>query len=178
MATPSTTTPRTQDEDRDPVFWNGMIGFAAFMFLLVGGFHFIGGLVAMLEDDQYLVGESDLLVQTNYRVWGVAHMVIAVAMWVTGYGLFWRKTWARVVAVVVAGVSALTNLAFLSANPWWFTLMIVLDILVIYAVTVHGQSRRRLVADPAAAVRSRTAGACVARVRRARARGTTSRRTP
>jgi hypothetical protein len=147
MATPSTTTPGTartpdpvQDEDHEPTFWNGMIGFAAFMFLLVGGFHFIGGLVALLEDDQYLVGSSDLVIQTNYRVWGFAHMVIAVAMWATGYGLFFRKTWARVVAVVVASVSALTNLAFLSANPWWFTLMIVLDVLVIYAVTVHGQS--------------------------------------
>ena len=140
MATPSTTPSRQQDEDREPPrFWSGMIAFAAFMFLLLGGFHFIGGLVAMLEDDQYIVGESDLLVQTNYRVWGVAHMILAVAMWLTGYGLFFRRTWARVVAVVVAIVSAVTNLAFLSANPWWFTLMIVIDILVIYAVTVHGE---------------------------------------
>jgi hypothetical protein len=142
MTTPSTTTRTTesQDEDHEPAFWNGMIGFAAFMFLLVGGFHFIGGLVGLLEDDQYLVGSSDLIIQTNYRVWGLAHMAIAVAMWATGYGLFFRKTWARVVAVVVASISALTNLAFLSANPWWFTMMIVLDVLVIYAVTVHGQS--------------------------------------
>lgn len=138
MATPSTTPGIQEDEDRAPRFWSGMIAFAAFMLLLLGGFHFLGGLVAMLEDDQYLVGESDLLVETDYRVWGVAHMVIAVAMWMTGYGLFFRRTWARVVAVVVAGISALTNLAFLSANPWWFTLMIVIDILVIYAVTVHG----------------------------------------
>lgn len=139
MATPSTAPSQQQDEDREPRFWSGMIAFAAFMFLLVGGFHFIGGLVAMLEDDQYLVGESDLLVQTDYRVWGIAHMTIAVAMWLTGYGLFFRRTWARVVAVVVASVSALTNLAFMSANPWWFTLMILIDILVIYAVTVHGE---------------------------------------
>lgn len=144
MATPSSTTPRTTStsdyEDDESTFWNGMIGFAAFMFLLIGGFHFIGGLVGLLEDDQYLVGSSDLIIQTNYRVWGLAHMVIAVAMWATGYALFFRKTWARVVAVVVASVSALTNLAFLSANPWWFTMMIALDVLVIYAVTVHGQS--------------------------------------
>lgn len=139
MATPSTPPTPTQDEDREPRFWNGMIAFAAFMFLLLGGFHFIGGLVALLEDDQYLIGESDLLVQDDYRAWGFAHMVIAVAMWLTGYGLFFRRTWARVVAVVVASVSALTNLAFMSANPWWFTLMIVIDILVIYAVIVHGE---------------------------------------
>lgn len=137
MATRSTTS-QQQDEDREPRFWNGMIAFAAFMLLLVGGFHFLGGLVALLEDDQYLVGESDLLVQTNYRVWGFAHMAIAVGMWMTGYGLFFRRMWARSVAVGIAIVSALTNVAFLAANPWWFSMMILLDVLVIYAVVVHG----------------------------------------
>lgn len=136
MATRSTS--QQQDEDHEPRFWNGMIAFAAFMLLLVGGFHFLGGLVALLEDDQYLVGESDLLVQTNYRVWGFAHMAIAVVMWMTGYGLFFRRTWARAVAVGIALVSALTNLAFLAANPWWYSMMIIIDVLVIYAVTVHG----------------------------------------
>lgn len=138
MATTPTRPDTAQDEDHEPRFWNGMIAFAAFMLLLVGGFHFIGGLVGMLEDDQYLVGESDLLIQTNYRWWGLAHMLIAVLMWATAYGLFFRQTWARSVAVGIAALSLLTNVSFLSANPWWFTTMIVLDILVIYAVTVHG----------------------------------------
>ena len=136
MATRSTNANIQQDEDEEPRFWNGMIAFAAFMFLLIGGFHFIGGLVGLFEDDQYLVGDSELLIQTNYRWWALAHMLLAVGMWVTGYALFFRRTWAR--SVAVAGISAVTNLAFLSANPWWFTLMIALDVLVIYAVTVHG----------------------------------------
>ena len=138
MATPSTTSIDPQDEEHVSRFWNGMISFAAFLFLLVGGFHFIGGLVALLEDDQYLVGSSDLLIQTNYRVYGFAHMALAVAMFATGYGLFFRHSWARVVAIVVASLSALTNIVSLSANPWWFGMMFVVDILVIYAVTVHG----------------------------------------
>ncbi|KRF34136.1 DUF7144 family membrane protein [Nocardioides sp. Soil805] len=138
MATAPTTPSTEQDEDQPSRFWNGMIAFAAFMLLLIGGFHFLGGLVGMLEDDQYLVGDSELLIQTNYRAWGVAHMLIAVLMWATAYGLFWRKTWARSVAVGIAALSLLTNVAFLAANPWWFTTMIVMDLLVIYAVTVHG----------------------------------------
>ena len=140
MPTSSTAPSQQQDEDYEPRFWNGMIAFAAFMFLLLGGFHVLGGLVAMLEDEQYLIGESDLLFQDNFRVWGLAHVTIGVAMWFTGYALFFRRTWARVVAVAVAMVSALTNLAFLSANPWWFALMIVIDVLVIFAVVVHGES--------------------------------------
>ena len=65
-------------------------------------------------------------------------MAYAVGMIFTSYGLFWRKTWARVAAVVVALLSAISNLAFLAAYPIWYGLMIGLDILVIYAVTVHG----------------------------------------
>ena len=47
--------------------------------------------------------------------------------------------WARVVAVLVALLSALVNLAFLSAYPVWSTIMIAVDILVIYAVIAHGR---------------------------------------
>ncbi len=65
MATRSTNANIQQDEDEEPRFWNGMIAFAAFMFLLIGGFHFIGGLVGLFEDDQYLVGDSELLIQTK-----------------------------------------------------------------------------------------------------------------
>jgi hypothetical protein len=42
------------------------------------------------------------------------------------------------VAVVVAVVSAIINLAFMSAYPIWSVIMITIDILIIYAVTVHG----------------------------------------
>ena len=54
-----------------------------------------------------------------------------------GYGLFFRKTWARIVTVVVALVSAVVNWVFLPAYPAWYALMIGLDVLIIWAVTVH-----------------------------------------
>ena len=40
------------------------------------------------------------------------------------------------------GVSAITNLASLSADPARFGLMIALDILVIFAVAAHGSENR------------------------------------
>jgi hypothetical protein len=120
--------------------WSGMIAFASMMLILVGGFHVLGGFVALFEDNQYEVGSSELLVSANYKVWGVVHMAIGVTMVLAGVGLFYRRTWARVVAVVVSTVSAITNLAFLDAAPVWYALMILIDILIIYAVTVHSDS--------------------------------------
>lgn len=120
--------------------WSGIIAFASMMLLLEGGFHVIGGFVALLEDNQYEVGSSELLISANYKVWGVVHMVLGVTMCLAGVSLFARRTWARVVAVVVSSISALTNLAFLSAAPVWFALMILIDILIIYAVTVRADA--------------------------------------
>jgi hypothetical protein len=42
-----------------------------------------------------------------------------------------------VTTIVLASVSAVTNLAFLSASPGWYGSLILFDVLVIYAVTVH-----------------------------------------
>ena len=130
----------TAESDGHARLWSGMIAFASMMLLLVGGFHVIGGFVALLEDNQYEVGASELMISVNYKVWGVVHMTLGVTMVLAGVSLFYRRTWARVVAVVVSSISAITNLAFLSAAPIWYALMILIDILIIYAVTVRADS--------------------------------------
>jgi hypothetical protein len=117
--------------------WRGMIAFASFVLLLVGGFHVIGGFVALLEDDGYAVASDDLLIPMSYNAWGIVHMALGVGMVLLGVALFYRQPWSRSAVVAVAFLSALNNLAFLPAAPAWFGLMILLDILVIYAVIVH-----------------------------------------
>ena len=131
-----------QDTESESHLWHGLIAFATIMLLLAGAFHLIGGFVALFEDDQYLVGERDLLVTVSYTWFGIAHMALGVLMIIASYGLFWGRTWGRVAAIVVASVGAITNLASLSADPARFGLMIALDILVIYAVAVHGSENR------------------------------------
>jgi hypothetical protein len=41
--------------------------------------------------------------------------------------------------VVVAVLSAILNLASLAAYPVWSTIVITLDVIVIYAIVVHGR---------------------------------------
>ena len=68
----------------------------------------------MFEDDQYLVGERDLLVTVSYTWFGIAHMALGVLMIIASYGLFWGRTWGA--CAIVASVGAITNLASLSAD--------------------------------------------------------------
>jgi hypothetical protein len=52
------------------------------------------------------------------------------------------STWARIVAVVVAGLSAVVQLMLIPAQPWWSLIVIAIDVLIIYAVIAHGDELR------------------------------------
>ena len=107
--------------------------------VILGVFHAMAGLVALFRDEYYLVRPNGLVLTLDYTGWGVIHLIIGVVVVLAGFALFRGATWARVLAVVVAGISAVGNLAFLAASPVWAAIMIAVDILVIYAVTAHGR---------------------------------------
>lgn len=121
-----------------PGGWYGMIVFASTIMLMLGSFHAIAGFVALFEDDYFLVTRNGLVVSADYTAWGWAHIILGVVIAAAGAALLSGAMWARIVAIIVALLSSLVNLAFLSAYPLWSGIMIVLDILVIYAVTAHG----------------------------------------
>ncbi|WP_371812654.1 hypothetical protein [Saccharopolyspora sp. ASAGF58] len=60
-----------------------------------------------------------------------------------GIFLFNGAAWARVVAVVLAALNALAQLAFLSVYPVWCMVIIAVDVVVIWAVIVHGRELQR-----------------------------------
>jgi hypothetical protein len=54
--------------------------------------------------------------------------------------LFAGASWARWFAVVLAGLNAIGNVGFLTVQPIWTTLIIALDILVIYQLTARWEA--------------------------------------
>jgi hypothetical protein len=119
--------------------WVGWIAFAGTMMLLVGAFHVIQGFVAIFQDQYFLVSKNQLVVHVDYTTWGWVHLIAGIIMALAGIAVMRGQMWARIVAVAVAFVSCLLNIAFLSAYPIWSTIMIAVDILVIWAVIVHGR---------------------------------------
>lgn len=118
--------------------WVGWVYFASAMLLLVGGMQAIAGLVALFKDDYYLVTQNSLLA-FDYSAWGWVHLVLGALLVAAGLAIMAGKMWGRVVGVFVAILSALANLAFLSAYPLWSIMAITIDVLVIYALTLHGE---------------------------------------
>ena len=71
------------------------------------------------------------------------HLIGGVLIVLAGIGVFTGHIWARSLGVLVAMISAVVNLAFLPAYPIWSAIMIAVDILVIWALTVHGGELRK-----------------------------------
>ena len=137
--------PRSADAEYEPnpTMWVGWIAFASIVMVLLGTFHAFQGLVAILDEGYYQVPSDELLVHVDYSTWGWIHLVAGIVLACAGGALLAGHMWARIIAVLFLFVSAILNVAFLSAYPLWSTMMIVLDLLVLWAVVVHGRELRR-----------------------------------
>lgn len=122
--------------------WVGWIIFAGVAMIVLGAFSIIEGLVAVFRSGFYLVGSSGLLVHVNYNTWGWVHFGIGVAAVLIGFGVMTGALWARVLGIALAVVSAIINLAFIPAYPVWGIIIIAVDIVIIYALAVHGREMR------------------------------------
>jgi hypothetical protein len=140
----ATTDPRRDTDYQEATGWTGWIAFAGIMMILLGILHGIAGFVGLFKEDYYLVGKSGLLVEVDYTTWGWVHLLWGMVVVLAGVGLLAGQMWARVVGVIFAMGSAIINVAFLSAYPIWSMIMIAVDVLVIWAITVHGREMKSL----------------------------------
>ena len=123
---------------REPTAWVGMVLFGGIMMFMMGGFQVIEGFVAILKDDYYLVTRNGLVLSLDYTTWGWIHLLIGLVAIAAGVGVLVGQMWARVLGIIIAVISAMANIAFLPAYPVWCTIIIATDVLVIYALAVHG----------------------------------------
>ena len=122
--------------------WTGWLYFAAFVMLLNGVIWGLQGFAALVNDDYFYVSSSGLVLDVDYTVWGFVHLVLGVAFFLSGLGVLSGNRAARAVGVALAGLNALVAMVFLAAAPGWGIILIATDLVVIYALTVHGGEMR------------------------------------
>ena len=94
---------------QDRTGWSSWAMFAGLMMILVGIFQQIQGLVAIFNDDWYLVTNEGLALSVDYTVWGWVHFVLGLIVATAGVAVFNGKTWARVLGCVLALISAIAQ---------------------------------------------------------------------
>jgi hypothetical protein len=118
--------------------WVVWVNFAGVLLIMLGAFHLIQGLVALFRDEVYVVRSSGLIINVDYTTWGWVHLVLGAVAILAGVCLLAGQMWARIVAVIVAFLSAINTVSFMHADPVWSVLVIALDVIIIWAVVVHG----------------------------------------
>ncbi len=109
--------------------------------MTVGIVQFFQGLAAVAENEVFVVG-IDYVYQFDLTTWGWIHLVLGALVALVGLALFTGAAWARVSAVVICAISIIANFLWLPYYPWWSTLIIALNIVVIWLCR-HGSPPRR-----------------------------------
>jgi hypothetical protein len=116
----------------------GWIGFAGILAVIVGTIDFIQGLIALFNDNYYVVTASGFLA-FDLTGWGWTMLIWGVLLVLAGLGLLAGQGWARWFAIVVVGLNFFAQLGFLgnSAYPLWTLTAIALNIIVLFALTAR-----------------------------------------
>lgn len=123
--------------------WVGWVYFAAVVLLIAAAIDIFYGIMAIVgPNTAYFVGPQGGVAKFDVAGWGWWSLIIGAAMVVLAFFLLTGRTWARVLVTIVVALNAVGHVASLPAQPWWSIVMIALDVLVIYAVTVHGREVR------------------------------------
>jgi len=119
----------------------GFILFAALMMIIGGIFQALQGLAGIVENEFY-VTTRNYVFEADATTWGWTHLIIGVIVGLAGLALLSGQTWARVVGIFLAVLSAISNFLFIPYYPLWSLLIIALDVFVIWALAAHGGELR------------------------------------
>jgi hypothetical protein len=116
----------------------GWIGFAGILMLIIGSIDFFQGLIALFEDEYFVVTESGFLV-VDLTAWGWILLIWGALLIVAGLGLVGGMEWARWFSIVVVSLNFLAQLGFLgnSQYPLWSLTVMALNVIVLYALTAR-----------------------------------------
>jgi hypothetical protein len=119
----------------------GGLTFAAVMMAMIGLFQIIAGLVAIFDDDFYVVTQNYTF-DLDTSAWGWIHLLLGILLVLASYGLYSGATWAAALAIVLAVLTAIENFFFIPYYPFWSIVVIALCVWVIWALTRPDALRR------------------------------------
>ncbi|HZB31056.1 MAG TPA: hypothetical protein VE465_12905 [Streptosporangiaceae bacterium] len=118
----------------------GLTTFAAALMIISGIWAFLVGISALAKDKVFVVA-PDYTYRIDVTGWGWIHLILGIVVAVGGVCLLLGQTWARILAIILAVLSAVAQFMFLPYYPLWSILIIALNVFVIWAVLTSGRER-------------------------------------
>src|SRR3954454_21754235 len=113
---------------------SGMVTFAGVLFLIVGAFNLLDGVVALVNDKYFV---ADELLFGDLSAWGVWFLICGTGQALTGWALLARRPLSIVFGITIAALNALTQLMWSGAYPAGSAAAMVVDGLIIWTLATH-----------------------------------------
>jgi hypothetical protein len=109
------------------------------MMVVVGTMGAINGLIALINDEIYVVG-SERIIAFDFTTWGWIHLILGIIVVLAAFALLQGAMWARILAAVLAGMSIISQVGTIEAYPFWSIAMIGISIGIIFSVCTMGKA--------------------------------------
>jgi hypothetical protein len=116
--------------------YSGWVIFAAIMLFVVGVLNVIYG-IAAIGDSKFFVQDQKYIL-SNLNTWGWVTLIIGALQLLAAFSLWSGNLYGRVVAILVASLSAVAALLSIPAYPFWSLAIFAIDIIIIYQVSLYG----------------------------------------
>jgi hypothetical protein len=121
----------------------GLVLFASVMLVIIGCFNLIYGIAAIANSHVFTANAH--YVFGNLRSWGWITLVIGVLQLTAAAGVLAGNQLARWYGVAVLALSAIDQMFFVPAYPFWSLTIIAMDVVALYGLCAYG-SRANLAA--------------------------------
>ena len=120
----------------EPDRGSGWITFAGVIIAIAAIMNIIDG-IAAISKSSFFVANARYVV-SDLNTWGWIVLGLGALQMLVAFGIWSGNQLARWTGIVVVSLNAIAQLLFIPAYPFWSLSIFTLDLLVLYALAVHG----------------------------------------
>ena len=113
----------------------GYLTFAAVMLLVAATFNTVYGIAALANDDYFT---ADELLFGDLSMWGALYLCAAATEAIAAVLIFSRSSFGAGLGILIAMLNGTLALLSVGAYPIWSIVVLVVDGIIIYGLTVYG----------------------------------------
>ena len=114
----------------------GLVLFASVLLVIVGCFNLIYGIAAIANSHVFTANAH--YVFANQRTWGWITLILGILQLLAAAGVLAGNQAARWFGVAVLGLSAIDQMFFIPAYPFWSLMIIAVDVVALYGLCAYG----------------------------------------
>ena len=120
-----------------PTKTSGWVVFSGVVILIAAASNLLFAITLLVKSDWVVIAPNALL-RFDLTTVGVIYLIFAILQGFVAFGIFNGDLWARIMGIIGASLNLLAQMSFMSVYPQWSWLVIILDGLIIYGLSVHG----------------------------------------